>query len=92
MAVMMFNTAKRVNWQLQEAKAMLSELIKAAALKPQMITVRGKETAVVLSAREYASLSRPRQTLYEFMQNSPHRELELDLPARQPEQMREISL
>jgi len=79
-------------WQVQEAKAMLSEVIKAAAGKPQIITVRGKETAVILSFGEYQKLVRPRQTLFEFIQSSPLRDLELELPKRLPEKMREIRL
>jgi prevent-host-death family protein len=79
-------------WQLQEAKAMLSEVIKATAAKPQIITVRGKETAVILSFGEYQKLARPRQTLFEFIQGSPLRNLKLALPERLPEKMREISL
>jgi len=85
---------KRSNegWQVQEAKAMLSEVLKATAVKPQTITVRGKETAVILSFREYQKLVRPRQTLYDFIQSSPLRNLKLELPKRLPEKMREISL
>ena len=79
-------------WQLQEAKAMLSEVIKATAVQPQIITVRGKETAVLLSFGEYQKLVRPRETLFDFIQNSPLRDLELELPGRLPEKMRKVSL
>lgn len=84
--------AKKVDWQLQEAKAMFSEVIKAAAAKPQIITVRGKETAVIISIVEYKKLVRPRQTFFEFMQNSPLCGLEFELPPRLPEETREINL
>jgi len=83
---------KKVIWQLQEAKAMLSEVIKAAEIKPQTITVRGKETVVLLSVEEYKKLICPRQTLFEFIQNSPLRNFTLELPVRFPEKMREIKL
>jgi len=83
---------KKVDWQLQEAKAMFSEVIKAAAVKPQIITVRGKETAVIISMVEYKKLVRPRQTFFEFMQNSPLRDIELELPPRLPEETRDINL
>ena len=89
MALAKRNTA---SWQVQEAKAMLSEVIKATAAKPQIVTVRGKETAVILSFEEYQKLVRPRQTLFEFIQSSPLRDLELELPQRLPEKMREIRL
>ena len=85
-------TKRKQDWQLQEAKAMFSEVIKAAAVKPQIITVRGKQTAVILSIGEYKKLVSPRQTLFEFIQNSPLRDLELELPQRQPENMREVLL
>ena len=84
-------TRKKAGWQLQEAKAMFSEVIKAALLQPQTITVRGKETAVILSIEDYQKLAQPRQSLYEFMQSSPLRDMELVLPARLPETMREIN-
>lgn len=49
-------------WQLQEAKNNLSQLIKQAASgDAQVVTVHGKPTAVVLSAEEYTRLTRPRQ-------------------------------
>jgi prevent-host-death family protein len=83
---------KKVDWQLQEAKAMFSEVIKAAAAKPQIITVRGKETAVIISIGDYKKLVRPRQTFFEFMQNSPLRDFDLELPPRMPEKMRDINL
>jgi prevent-host-death family protein len=82
----------KIDWQLQEAKAMLSEVIKASAHRPQIITVRGRETAVILSMEEYKKLAQPRQSLYQFIQNSPFRDFELALPRRLPEKMREVSL
>jgi len=83
---------KNTMWQLQEAKAMLSEVIKASAAKPQIISVRGKETAVILSIGEYQRLVRPRQTFSEFIQSSPLRDQNLELPPRLPEKMRDINL
>jgi prevent-host-death family protein len=83
---------KNFRWQLQEAKAMLSEVIKASAAKPQIISVRGKETAVILSIGEYQRLARPRQTFFEFIQSSPLRDLNFELPPRLPEDMRNINL
>ena len=86
------NKKRKNGWQLQEAKARLSEVIKTAAMEPQVITVHEKETAVILSIEEYKKLSSPKQTLYEFIQNSPLRDLKLELPERLPEKMREINL
>ena len=51
-------------WQLQEAKSNLSQLIKQAANGDvQTVTVHGKPTAVVVSATEYARLTRQRGKL-----------------------------
>jgi len=84
---------KRKNeWQLQEAKAMFSEVIKSALSKPQIVTVHGKNTAVILSFDEYQKLSEPKQNLFSFIQNSPLYGLELELPPRLPESMREVNL
>ena len=91
MSVQILSKRKK-NWQLQEAKAMFSEVIKAAAVKPQIITVRGKETAVIISITAYKKFINPKQTLFEFIQNSPLRDTKLELPKRQPETMREVLL
>jgi len=49
-------------WQLQEAKNNLSLLIRQATTgDPQVVTVHGKPTAVVVSADEYIRLTRPRR-------------------------------
>ena len=51
-------------WQLQEAKGNFSQLIKrAAGGDAQVVTVHGKPTAVVVSADEYARLTRRRGKL-----------------------------
>ncbi len=51
-------------WQLQEAKGNFSQLIKRAANgDAQTVTVHGKPTAVVVSAEEYARLTRHRTKL-----------------------------
>lgn len=51
-------------WQLQQAKGNFSALIKRAASgDAQTVTVHGKPTAVVVSAEEYARLTRRRGKL-----------------------------
>jgi antitoxin Phd len=46
-----------MNWQLQEAKNRLSEVVKAAKSEgPQIITVRGKEEVAVVSMAELRKL------------------------------------
>ena len=58
-------------WQMQEAKARMSELVKSAQSQPQDITVHGKSVAVVLSREAYDRLARTGETLVEFMRRSP---------------------
>ncbi len=71
-------------WQLQEAKARLSEVIKKAAKEgPQKITVHGEPTAVVISNKEYERLKRPRESFVEFIRRSPLYGVELNLRREQ---------
>ena len=67
-------------WQLQEAKNKLSQVINQAInLEPQVITLRGKEVVVVLSVDEYRRLIQPKKDLVAFLADSPLRGVELDL-------------
>jgi antitoxin Phd len=67
-------------WQLQEAKARLSEVVKTAERQgPQEITVHGKATAILLSKRAYDRLARPRSPFVEFLRRSPLAGVELRL-------------
>ena len=67
-------------WQLQEAKARLSEVIKKAAKEgPQKITVHGEPTAVVISSEEYERLKHPKGSFVKFMRRSPLYGLEVRL-------------
>ena len=51
-----------MNWQLQEAKNKFSQVVREAQEHgPQIITVHGKEAAVVLSAEEYSTLKQARR-------------------------------
>lgn len=80
------------SWQLQEAKARLSELVKRAASEgPQDITVRGEPVAVVLSRTEYERLRRPRSSFVELIRNSPLARVKLDI-ARKQTRTRKVSL
>ena len=48
---------RRAQWQLQTAKARLSELVEAALRgEPQRITRRGKDAVMVLSEQAYVAL------------------------------------
>jgi len=59
------------SWQLQEAKARMSELVKSAQQQPQQITLHGKPVVVVLSKESFDRLTSVRGSLLEFMQRSP---------------------
>ncbi|MEX0739198.1 MAG: type II toxin-antitoxin system Phd/YefM family antitoxin [Pseudohongiella sp.] len=59
------------SWQLQDAKARLSKLVKCAQSHPQDITVHGQSVAVVLSREAFDRLSSQQQSLVEFMRSSP---------------------
>jgi len=66
-------------WQLQDATARLSELVKSTReAGPQEITVRGQAAAVVLSKADYDSLKRRKPTFLVFMRHSPLVGIELD--------------
>ena len=79
-------------WQMQEAKARLSELIKSAVNNgPQEISVRGKSTAVILSIDKYRELVNTKDNLVKFMQKSPLVGIVLDIE-RNAEKPRKIDL
>ena len=67
------------SWQLQEAKARLSEVVKSAREGPQEISVRGEPAAVVLSIEEYERLKRKTLSLAEFVRRSGLVGVDLDL-------------
>ena len=67
-------------WPLQDAKARFSELVRAGSREPQFITLRGEETAVLVSVDEYRRLKgTPSKSLLEVLRSCPS---ELGIPAR----------
>ena len=58
-------------WQMQEAKAQLSVLVKRAQNQPQDITLQGKSVAVVISRETFDRLSQAQDSLVGFMRRSP---------------------
>ena len=59
-------------WQIQEAKAHLSELVRETeSAGPQAITWHGREVAVVLSMADYQRITGAGESLVEFMRRSP---------------------
>lgn len=70
-------------WQLQEAKARFSEVVRLAAEQgPQHVTVNGEERAVIVSAEEYERLTgRAMGTeLVKLLAESPLAGVEFDHP------------
>ena len=60
------------HWLLQEAKARLSEVVRAAQTDgPQEISLRGRPAAVLVCARDWRKRSICRPSLVEFIRNSP---------------------
>lgn len=59
------------SWQLQDAKARMSELVKRAQEAPQGITLHGKPVAVVVSQTTFDALSQSKGSLVDFMRASP---------------------
>lgn len=59
------------SWQMQEAKAKMSELVKCAQDQPQDITVHGKSVAIVISPETFQRLSQTQESFVDFMRRSP---------------------
>ena len=60
------------SWQMQDAKARLSEVVKRAERDgPQDITLHGRSVAVVVSRELFDRLSGNEQSLVDFMRASP---------------------
>jgi prevent-host-death family protein len=57
-------------WQLNTADDPLSRVIEKALRFPQTITIRGKETAVVIPVDVYQKLVPPKENLADFLRGS----------------------
>ncbi len=67
-------------WQLQEAKNSLSELVRKARDEgPQMITLHGRDAAVVVSTADFKRIAKPDGNLVQFIRRSPLVGTRLDL-------------
>ena len=59
-------------WQLQEAKQKFSQLVRRALDEgPQVVTRRGEEAVVVLSAEEFRRLTGSKPDLKQFLLTGP---------------------
>ncbi|MET0010361.1 MAG: type II toxin-antitoxin system Phd/YefM family antitoxin [Candidatus Thiodiazotropha sp. 6PLUC9] len=69
-----------MTWQLQDAKNQFSTLVKVAETdEPQVITVHGKEKAVLLSVKDYQRLMHRDESLLVFFQASPWAKVDIDI-------------
>ncbi|MFO7812851.1 MAG: type II toxin-antitoxin system Phd/YefM family antitoxin [Pelovirga sp.] len=79
-------------WQIQEAKAKLSHVVKQAQEQPQEITLHGKTVAVVVSLDTFTRLTSKQESLVDFIRRSPLCTADdLDL-SRDPSPVREVEL
>ena len=71
----------KADWQLQDAKANLTQLVDRALDEgPQRITQHGRGAAIVISARDYERLiARTRGSLSEFLARSSLRGISMDV-------------
>ena len=54
-------------WPLQEAKNQFSQVVELARKKgPQTVTRHGEPVAVIVSANEFKTMARPRESVLEF--------------------------
>ena len=66
-------------WQLQEAKAKLTQLLNEAQIEPQFISRRSVNQVVVISMKKYDELTRNKENLVSFLRNSPLKGLNLEI-------------
>lgn len=60
------------DWQLQDAKAQFSRVVKAAREKgPQHITVRGERAVVLISEEEFSRLTSSRRSIVDHILSGP---------------------
>lgn len=67
-----------MTWQLQEAKNKFSEVVETSLSKgPQIISRRGKNTAVLMSYNDYQKITKPKKDLKTLLRSSGFHELNL---------------
>lgn len=66
-------------WQLQEAKAKLTQLIKDAKRAPQIISRHGVKETVVMSVDYYEKLIGKKEDIATFFKKSPLYGVDLDI-------------
>ena len=88
-----FDSTPSETWKLEDAKARLSEVVRRAGTNgPQLVTIRGKEAAVILTPEEYRRLlprAKGQVPLVEFLRGLHLDQLDL---TREYDTGREIDL
>ena len=70
-------------WPVQDAKARFSELLKASLTQgPQVVTLRGVETAVLVPVEEWRSLQERARPGLKTLLLAPEPRADLDIPPR----------
>ena len=86
--------ARPARWQLQDAKARFSEVVRRAKQDgPQHVTVHGREEVVVVGVEDFRKLAGEwtGQALVDAMQQSPHPSTNIE-PSRSRMRVRHIEL
>ena len=86
--------ARAGQWQLQEAKARFSEVVRRAKQEgPQHVTVHGREEVVIIGADDFRRLAGDRsgQALIDAMRTAPGRSTRID-PRRLQMPVRDVDL
>ena len=79
-------------WQLQVAKARLSEVVREASMDgPQEITLHGEPVAVLVSKKLYDKMRARKPSFVQFMRSSPLAGLEIEFE-RNPSHNRDVDL
>lgn len=69
------------SWKLEDAKARFSEVVRRARSEgPQRVTVRGKDSVVIISIEELEQLTvaEPKKPLVDFMESLALKELDIE--------------
>lgn len=70
-------------WPVQDAKARFSEFLQASLTDgPQLVTMRGKEAAVLLSVQEWRLLSARARPGFKALLLTPEARIDLPIPKR----------
>lgn len=79
-------------WQLQDAKAKLSELVKHVLNSgPQGISLRGVLEVVLMSRKDYEKITGQKSSFIKLMRNSPLKGLNIDT-RRDKSKSRDVTL